>query len=112
MKANKYTYLKGALKMTIAEKVKRYKEIEAELDEYQKRPVADRVKPNGPLEKAILAKMKKGKDIIAKRSEDVTVEKWEHWDKLKDESIKLREELEDAQVIFYTADGDEIIKDL
>jgi len=90
------------------EKLNRYLEVKKQLKEYGKRPVGDRIKTGGNLEAAIKRKMTRANEIL-KRSDDFTSDMWEKWDKLRTEESELREELEEAEIILYTGEGDEFI---
>ena len=89
-------------------KLNRYLEIKKQLKEYGKRPIGDRIKTGGNLEAAIKRKMIRANEIL-KRSDDFTPDMWEKWDKLRTEESEIREELEEAEIILYTGEGDEFI---
>ena len=92
-------------------KLNRYLEIKKQLTEYRKRPIGDRIKTNGCLENRIKQVFNSNRsEQILTRSKDFTSDMWEQWDELRTEESELREELENAEIILYTDEGDEVIK--
>ena len=103
---------KRALIMTNTMKTKldRYLEIKKQLKEYNKRPIGDRIKTGGCLENRIKQAFSSNRsEQILTRSKDFIPDMWEQWDKLRTEESELREELEEAEIILYTGEGDEFI---
>lgn len=96
--------------MPIEQKVKRYYELKEELKEYRKRPIGDKIKPGGHLEKSIKEKfIKKRAEKILTRSEGFSKDDFDRWDKMRTEYEALCEELEEMGILIYDDEGDERI---
>ena len=81
-------------------KLKRYEELKQQLKEYSERPTGDRIKKGGLLEQRIKEKFNKATaDKALTRSDDFNNDKFNDWNKLRDEFFKLKYELEEEGVI-------------
>lgn len=81
-------------------KLKRYEELKQHLEEYNERPIGDRIKKGGLLEQKIREKFNKATaDKVLTRSNDSTDDKFHDWNRLRDEFFKLKYELEEEGVI-------------
>lgn len=90
-------------------KIERYLELKEKFSTIKNRPIGDRIKVGGNLERRIkeVFSPERAKQILT-RSED-TESAYDEFQDVMSEFYDLREELEDCGVITYNDDGDEII---
>jgi len=87
-------------------KVKRYMELKEILQKMRKEPIGNRIKKGGILEQRIKKVFPKRANQILKRTDSYT---FDQWDMLKTEFVKLRNELEERNIITYNEEYEEII---
>ena len=89
------------------EKVKRYLELKEILKEMGKEPIGNRIKKGGILESRIKKVFNhKRAEQILKRTDKYT---FDQWDTLKTEFYKLKNYLEENNIITYNEEDEEVI---